>query len=127
MAVTVRRSRTDVVGEPIGPEGRAVVDIVGRLIGRVSLPCRSGASSLAALGTEEVVVIRCVGREFFTRVSMARIFLRRSEEVIAEGGSELVPLLHEGGIEMLAVTRSMPISITGLGSGTRVEGALRAV
>jgi hypothetical protein len=82
---------------------------------------------LAALGIEEVVVIRCVGREFFTRVSMARIFLRRSEEVIAEGGSELVPLLHEGGIEMLAVTRSMPITITGVVSGTRVEGALRAV
>jgi hypothetical protein len=125
MAVTARRSRID--GVPIGPEGRAVVDVVTRLIGRASLPCRSGASSLAALGTEEVVVIRCVGRDFFTRVSMARIFLRRSEEVIAEGGSELVPLLHEGGIEMLAVTRSMPISITGLGSGTRVEGALRAV
>ncbi|MDQ1528475.1 MAG: hypothetical protein QOK08_248 [Actinomycetota bacterium] len=127
MAVTVRRSRTDAVGEPIGPEGRAVVDVVARLIGRASLPCQSGASSLAALGIEEVVVIRCVGREFFTRVSMARIFLRRSEEVIAEGGSELVPLLHEGGIEMLAVTRSMPITITGVVSGTRVEGALRAV
>jgi hypothetical protein len=56
---------------------------------------------------------------------MAKIFLRRSEEVVAEDRSELVPLLHEGGIEMLAVTGSMPISVTEVGSGMRVDGGLR--
>jgi hypothetical protein len=61
---------------------------------------------------ERLVIIRCVGREFLTRLSMARIFLRRSGEVIATDGSELVPLLHEGGIELLAVTKSMPITVT---------------
>jgi hypothetical protein len=103
------------------------VDVVDRLIGKASLPFGSGASSLAPLEAEEVVVIRCVGREFLTRISMAKIFLRRSEEVIAEGGSELVPLLHEGGIEMLAVTRSMPISVTDVGCEIRVGEELRAV
>jgi hypothetical protein len=43
---------------------------------------------------------------------MATIFLRRSGEVIATDGSELVPLLHEGGVDLLAVTKSMPITVT---------------
>jgi hypothetical protein len=73
------------------------------------------AASARPLSGEEQVVIRCVGHEFLTRISMAKIFLRRSEEVIAEGGSELVPLLHEGGIELLAVTRFMPITVTDVG------------
>jgi hypothetical protein len=76
----------------------------------------TAATARPLLAREGLVVIRCVGREFLTRISMAKIFLRRSEEVIARDGSELVPLLHEGGIEMLAVTRLMPISVTDVGN-----------
>ncbi len=76
----------------------------------------TAATARPLLAREGLVVIRCVGREFLTRISMAKIFLRRSEEVIARDGSELVPLLHEGGIELLAVTRLMPIFVTDVGT-----------
>jgi hypothetical protein len=80
------------------------------------VPRRAGIHSSAPPAespsrAEAFVVIRCVGREFLTRISMATIFLKRSGEVIAADGSELVPLLHEGGIELLAVTKSMPITV----------------
>jgi hypothetical protein len=103
------------------------VDVVDRLIGRDSLAGGSGGSSSDLLEAEEVVVIHFAGREFLTRISMAEIFLNRFEAVSAEAGSELVPLLHEGGIEMLAVTRFMPTSVTELGPGMRIGGALRAL
>jgi hypothetical protein len=103
------------------------VDVVDRLIGRASLAGRPGASSSALLEAEEVVVIHFAGREFLTRISMAKIFLHRFEAVIAEDGSELVPLLHVGGIEMLAVTRFMPISVSEVAPGMRIGGALEGL
>jgi hypothetical protein len=109
------------------PEGRAVVDVVDRLIGRASLAGRPGASSPALLEEEEAVLIHFAGCEFLTRISMAKIFLHRLEAVIAEDGSELVPLLHVGGIEMLAVTRFMPISVSEVAPGMRIGDALGAL
>jgi hypothetical protein len=43
---------------------------------------------------------------------MARIFLRRSSDVVADGGSELVPLLHQGGLEMIFVSDHTDITVT---------------
>jgi hypothetical protein len=63
---------------------------------------------------ERVVTIRCVGREFLTRLTMADIFLRRSSDVIADGGAELVPLLHQDGLEMIFVTEHTEITVTEL-------------
>ena len=103
------------------------MDVVDRLIGRASLTGRPRASSSGLLEAEEVVVIHFAGREFLTRISMAKIFLHRFEAVIAGDSSELVPLLHEGGIEMLAVTIFMPISVSEVGPGMRIGGALRAL
>lgn len=92
------------------------MDVLARLRGRAPVPRRSGIHSSTppvegSRRAEGLVVIRCVGREFLTRISMATIFLRRSQEVIASDCSELVPLLHEGGIELLAVSKSMPITV----------------
>jgi hypothetical protein len=91
------------------------VDVFARLSGRSPVPRRAGILSSAEPpkpARERLVIIRCAGREFLTRLSMATIFLRRSGEVIATDGSELVPLLHEGGVDLLAVTKSMPITVT---------------
>jgi hypothetical protein len=63
---------------------------------------------------ERLVTIRCVGREFVTRLTMAHIFLRRSSDVIADGGAELVPLLHQDGLEMIFVTEVTEITVTDL-------------
>jgi hypothetical protein len=63
---------------------------------------------------ERLVSIGCVGREFVTRLSMADVFLSRSSNVIADGGSELVPLLHQGGLEMIFVTGATEITVTDL-------------
>ncbi|HEY8914651.1 hypothetical protein [Lacisediminihabitans sp.] len=98
------------------------MDVLARLRGRPPVPRRAGIHSSASpvetpARAEGLVVIRCVGREFLTRISMATIFLRRSGEVIASDGSELVPLLHEGGIELLAVTKSMPITVAEVPEG----------
>ncbi|TXN32294.1 hypothetical protein [Lacisediminihabitans profunda] len=83
------------------------------LVSRIRAAAATQARSLFA--REGRVVIHCIGREFLTRISMAKIFLRQSEEVIARDGSELVPLLHEGGIELLTVSRLMPIFVTDIG------------
>jgi hypothetical protein len=45
---------------------------------------------------------------------MADIFLRRSSDVIADGGAELVPLLHQDGLEMIFVTEHTEITVTEL-------------
>lgn len=63
---------------------------------------------------EQLVAIHCVGREFLTRLTMAHIFLRRSAAVTADGGSELVPLLHQDGLEMIFVSEHTEITVTDL-------------
>jgi hypothetical protein len=54
------------------------------------------------------------GREFLARPSMAEVFLRNSRKVLDSGHSELVPLLHEGGVELLLVSRGVAIRVTRL-------------
>ncbi|HUG50752.1 MAG TPA: hypothetical protein VLZ78_07120, partial [Terrimesophilobacter sp.] len=60
------------------------------------------------------VVICYGGREFLARPSMAEVFLRNSRKVLDSGHSELVPLLHEGGVELLLVSRGVAIRVTRL-------------
>jgi hypothetical protein len=70
------------------------------------------SDSLPDQAAERLVTIHCVGREFVTRLTMADIFLRRSSDVIADGGSELVPLLHQDGLEMIFVSEVTEITVT---------------
>jgi hypothetical protein len=72
----------------------------------------SNALPLPDQPEERLVAIHCVGREFVTRLPMARIFLRRSSDVVADGGSELVPLLHQGGLEMIFVSDHTDITVS---------------
>jgi hypothetical protein len=72
------------------------------------------SNALPCPAEERLVTIHCVGREFVTRLTMADIFLRRSSDVIADGGSELVPLLHQGGLELIFVSEVTEIKVTDL-------------
>jgi hypothetical protein len=57
------------------------------------------------------VVICYGGREFSARPTMADVFLRASRRVLDSGHAELVPLLHEGGVELLLVSRGVAIRV----------------
>ena len=53
---------------------------------------------------ERLVHIHWGGREFCTDHSMSEIFIKRVRETADAGSSELVPLLHEDGLDLLLVT-----------------------
>jgi len=69
------------------------------------------ATSANAPKEPATVVICYGGREFIARPSMAEVFLRNSRRVLDSGHSELVPLLHEGGVELLLVSRGVAIRV----------------
>ncbi len=64
-----------------------------------------------AVRPEDYCIIRCCGREFRVRQSMARIFLRRARDIVAAGEAELVPLLHADGVDLLLITPSVPLTM----------------
>ena len=51
------------------------------------------------------------GRQFIATYQMAGIFLRRAQRLLDAEDAELVPLLHEGGLELLYVSSAMPFSV----------------
>jgi hypothetical protein len=51
------------------------------------------------------------GRCFVTTHERAGMFLRRVQVVCDRGRSELVPLLHDGGVELLHVAANIPLQI----------------
>ena len=69
------------------------------------------ASRVEASKELATVIICYGGREFAARPSMAEVFLRNSRKVLDSGHSELVPLLHEGGVELLLVSRGVAIRV----------------
>jgi hypothetical protein len=44
------------------------------------------------------------GRAFIATAAMAAIFKAHAEDAIARGETELVPLLHRGGVELLLIS-----------------------
>lgn len=56
-------------------------------------------------------VVQYGGRRFSCTPEMARIFLKHAREVIESGETQLVPLLHSGGIELLLISRATPYSL----------------
>ena len=55
------------------------------------------------------------GRSFRTSETMCDIFLAHTGDIVARGLTELVPLLHEGGVDMLLVSPTTPITVTEIG------------
>ena len=56
-------------------------------------------------------IIQYGGQQFSCTPEMARIFLKHAREVIECGETQLVPLLHSGGIELLLISRATPYSL----------------
>lgn len=69
----------------------------------------SGAAPAKVVVAREV--IQHGGRQFSCTPEMARIFLKHAREVIESGETQLVPLLHSGGIELLLISRATPYSL----------------
>jgi hypothetical protein len=59
----------------------------------------------------ELVCVHYGGRHFIATYEMAGIFLRRAQRLIDAEDAELVPLVYEGGLELLYVSSAMPFSV----------------
>jgi hypothetical protein len=55
------------------------------------------------------------GRTFRTSETMCDIFLAHASDIAARGLMELVPLLHEGGVDMLLISPTVTITVTDSG------------
>ena len=56
-------------------------------------------------------VVSVSGREFHTSETMCDIFLAHASDIVARGEMELVPLVHEGGVEKLLIGPQSRITI----------------
>jgi hypothetical protein len=98
MTVTAQRHLAEVL--PYRPRQDAVK--------RVANP----AAPAPKRSPERCFVIHFAGQDFVTRESMAEIFLRKSGRVAVDGAAELVPLLHENGLDLLLVTSSTVVTVS---------------
>jgi hypothetical protein len=55
-------------------------------------------------------MIRCAGQDFLVKERMAEIFLRHARSILSSGASELTPLLHAGGIDLLLISPSTAVA-----------------
>jgi hypothetical protein len=51
------------------------------------------------------------GRQFRTSAELAGVFIRHAEHLLGKENGELVPLLHEGGIELVYISAQTPLSL----------------
>lgn len=56
-------------------------------------------------------LITLSGRTFRASETMADIFLAHAADIGARGQTELVPLLHEGGVDMLLISPTTTITM----------------
>jgi hypothetical protein len=64
-------------------------------------------------------IVRHGGRSFVATTTMAAIFVARAEDVIARGDTELVPLLHRDGVELLLISPESVFSVGNVAVGIR--------
>ena len=82
----------------------------GELREQTASAARAQHAVLKRKATESVCV-HYGGRHFITTYEMAGIFLRRAQRLIDAEDAELVPLVFEGGLELLYVSSAMPFSV----------------
>ena len=70
-------------------------------------------------------VVHHGGRTFFATATMAEIFEAAVADIVARGDTELVPLLHRGGVDLLLVGPRVPIAVRRIEVG-RAPGENRA-
>jgi hypothetical protein len=57
-----------------------------------------------------LIVIHCAGTVFLAHADLGAIFLRRALDTIADGRSELVPLLHLDGLDLLLISPATAVA-----------------
>ncbi|MDO9398497.1 MAG: hypothetical protein Q7T71_18285 [Herbiconiux sp.] len=62
-------------------------------------------------------VIHHGGRTFFATATMGDIFVAHARDTVERGDTELVPLLHRGGVDMLLVGPHVPYAVSGIEVG----------
>jgi hypothetical protein len=77
-------------------------DPVAELTGPISLPIDRKAISFC---------VHHSGRYFRITFDQASAFVRRVDRIMEAGASELVPLLHQGGVELLLVSAQTPLQV----------------
>lgn len=73
---------------------------------------------------EPSVMIHCAGQDFRVKRSMAEIFLRHARSILSSGASELTPLLHAGGVELVLISPTTAVAC--LVDGNALVSAHRA-
>ncbi|MCU1583665.1 MAG: hypothetical protein JWM49_221 [Microbacteriaceae bacterium] len=73
-------------------------------------------------------VVHHGGRDFLATEVMASIFSARAQDVIARADTELVPLLHKDGVELLLIGPGTVFAVVniGMGPGSHHVGGTRA-
>ncbi|ARJ05528.1 hypothetical protein GCM10010988_06220 [Cnuibacter physcomitrellae] len=64
-------------------------------------------------------VIHYGGRVYLATETMSDIFSAHAHDTIERGDTELVPLLHEGGVEMLLITPATRFAVTEIEVGLK--------
>ncbi len=77
-------------------------DSVSQLTGPIAVPRNP---------REIAICVHHSGRTFRTTFDLASAFIRRANGLIDRGESELVPLLHESGLELLYVSAQTPLQV----------------
>jgi hypothetical protein len=57
------------------------------------------------------------GRSYIASRDMAQIFESKANAVIADGDTELVPLLHQGGVDLLLISPSTGFTVVPIDLG----------
>lgn len=60
--------------------------------------------------SEPLGTVHCAGQDFLVNKGMVEIFLRHARNILASGGSELTPLLHRDGIELVLISPSTAVA-----------------
>ncbi|WP_382305853.1 hypothetical protein [Herbiconiux sp. UC225_62] len=66
-------------------------------------------------------VIHHSGRSFFATTTMTDIFIAHARDTAERGDTELVPLLHKGGVELLLIGPLTRVAVTEIEVGTASE------
>jgi len=66
-------------------------------------------------------VIHHGGRSYFATTTMSDIFIAHARDTAERGDTELVPLLHKGGVELLLVGPLTRIAVTEIEVGAATE------
>jgi hypothetical protein len=74
-------------------------------VGTVSAGVRSSAAG------DPGICVHHGGRSFVVTREHAGVFLRRVQAIADQGGSELVPLLHSTGLELLYIASNVPLQV----------------